>query len=238
MAITGITNNYDRYSDYMNTTEETTKTATSQNNADTGNKSSLLRQLQEKYSDFNISAGTFSQNQISSQSKGFQGVTISSAYLSKAGADEETAKKLDEMLSGVEDAYNWLKNAFKSEGLELVSCGYYIDENGNMGSWSVVEKKDSIFDGLIKQNEEAADRIKEKKEKDKEQKKIEEKKAEKKEQQEKREQQLKSVKDKVMVTASTDKEMVQKAKYALQGTDEKVKTKDEKALGNRIDYSI
>ena len=106
----------------------------------------LLSQLQDKYSNFDITAGTFSKNQISSSNKGFQGVMISPAYLSKAENDEATAKDLEEMLSGVESAYNWLKNACAKDGLKLVSCGYFIDENGNMGSYSVVEKKNSIFD--------------------------------------------------------------------------------------------
>ena len=136
------------------------------------------------------------------------------------------------MLSGVESAYNWLKNAFARDGLELVSCGYYIDENGKMGSYSVVEKKHSMFDGLAEQSEKNADRIKEKQEKAREQKKADEKKAE-----EKREQQVKSSKDKVVV-ASSNEELLKKAKEAANGTNEKVLTKEEKALGNNFDLSI
>lgn len=204
----------------------------------TENKSSLLNSLQDKYSNFSITGGTFSQNQVSSQSKGFQGVTISSAYLAKAESDEETAKELDEMLSGVESAQKWLENAFKRDGLELVSCGYYIDENGKMGSWSVVRKKDSMLDGLAKQSEESNNRIKQKQEKVREQKKADEKKAEKKEEEEKREQQIKSLREKTFVVASSNEELLDKAKEAVNGTNEKVLTKEEKALGNHFDYSI
>ena len=121
--------------------------------------------------------------------------TVHMPYLSKAENDEKTAKDLDEMLSGVESAYNWLKNAFARDGLELVSCGYYIDENGKMGSYSVVEKKHGMFDGLTEQSEKSANRIKEKQEKAREQKKADERKTEKKEAEEKREQQVKPSKD-------------------------------------------
>ncbi|GFI31601.1 hypothetical protein IMSAGC013_02998 [Lachnospiraceae bacterium] len=234
MAISGM-NTYNNAYENMYATkqkEETKETSAAQKKGDTENKGGLLNQLQDKYSNFDITAGTFSKGQVSSSSKGFQGVMISSAYLSKAENDEKTAQDLDEMLSGVESAYNWLKNAFARDGLELVSCGYYIDENGKMGSYSVVEKKHSIFDGLAEQSEKNADRIKEKQEKAREQKKADEKKAE-----EKREQQVKSSKDKVVV-ASSNEELLKKAKEAANGTNEKVLTKEEKALGNNFDLSI
>ena len=233
MAITGV-NTYNNAYENMYATkqkEETKETSAAQKKGDT--EGGLLNQLQDKYSNFDITAGTFSKGQVSSSSKGFQGVMISSAYLPKAENDEKTAQDLDEMLSGVESAYNWLKNAFARDGLELVSCGYYIDENGKMGSYSVVEKKHSMFDGLAEQSEKSADRIKEKQEKAREQKKADEKKAE-----EKREQQVKPSKDKVVVVASSNEELLKKAKDAANGANEKVLTREEKVLGNNFDLSI
>ncbi len=240
MAITGVNTYNNAYENVYATKQkdEAKETSAAQKRADTENKSSLLGQLQDKYSNFDIMAGTFSKSQVSSSSRGFQGVMISSAYLSKAENDEATAKDLDEMLSGVESAYNWLKNAFAKDGLELVSCGYYIDENGKMGSYSVVEKKHSMFDGLTEQNEKSADRIKEKQEKAREQKKADEKKAEKKEAEERQEQRVSSAKDKAVVVASSNEELLKKAKDAANGTNEKALTKEEKALGNNFDYSI
>ncbi len=240
MAITGVNTYNNAYENVYATKQkdEAKETSAAQKRADTENKSSLLGQLQDKYSNFDITAGTFSKSQVSSSSRGFQGVMISSAYLSKAENDEATAKDLDEMLSGVESAYNWLKNAFAKDGLELVSCGYYIDENGKMGSYSVVEKKHSMFDGLTEQSEKNADRIKEKQEKAWEQKKADEKKTEKKEAEERQEQRASSAKDKVVVVASSNEELLKKAKDVANGTNEKVLTKEEKALGNNFDYSI
>ncbi|MDE7332009.1 MAG: hypothetical protein K2O16_07155 [Lachnospiraceae bacterium] len=240
MAISGV-NTYNNVYENVYATkqkEETKETSAAQKKTDTENKGSLLSQLQDKYSNFDITAGTFSKNQVSSSSKGFQGVMVSSAYLSKAENDEATAKDLDEMLSGVESAYSWLKNAFAKDGLELVSCGYYIDENGNMGSYSAVEKKHSMFDGLTEQSEKNADRIKEKQEKAREQKKADEKKAEKKEAEEKQEQRVKFSKNKVVVVASSNEELLKKAKDAMDRTNEKMLTKEEKAVGNNFDYSI
>ncbi len=240
MAITGVNTYNNAYENVYATKQkdEAKETSAAQKRADTENKSSLLDQLQDKYSSFDITAGTFSKSQVSSSSRGFQGVMISSAYLSKAENDEATAKDLDEMLSGVESAYNWLKNAFAKDGLELVSCGFYIDENGKMGSYSVVEKKHSMFDGLTEQSEKNADRIKEKQEIVWEQKKADEKKAEKKEAEERQEQRVSSAKDKVVVVASSNEELLKKSKDIANGTNEKVLTKEEKALGNNFDYSI
>ena len=102
-----------------------------------------------------------------------------------------------------------------------------------MGSYSVVEKKHSMFDGLAEQSEKSADRIKEKQEKAREQKKADEKKAE-----EKREQQVKPSKDKVVVVASSNEELLKKAKDAANGANEKVLTREEKVLGNNFDLSI
>lgn len=237
MAITGVNAYNNAYENVYaaKQKDETKETSAAQKIADTENKSSLLGQLQDKYSNFDIRAGAFSKNQVSSSSRGFQGVMVSPAYLSKAENDEATAKDLDEMLSGAESAYNWLKNAFAKDGLELVSCGYCIDENGKMGSYSVVEKKHSMFDGLAEQNEKSADSIKEKQEKAQEQKKADEKKAEKKKAEEK---QVKSSKDKVVVVASSNEELLKKAKDAANGTNGKALAKEEKALGNNFDYSI
>lgn len=123
MAVTGVNTYGNAYESVYaaKQKEETNETSAAQK------KGNLLNQLQDKYSDFDITAGTFSKNKISSQSKGFQGVTINPAYLSKAENNEKTAKELDEILSGVESAQKWLENAFKRDGLELVSCGYFIN---------------------------------------------------------------------------------------------------------------
>lgn len=218
------------YSSYVAQSMAGNNAVSSAKKEDTENKSSLLSQLQDKYSTFGITEGTFSKNRISSQSKDFQGVMISSAYLAKAENNDKTAKELDEMLSGVEAAQKWKENAFKNDGLELISSGYYIDENGQMSSWSVVKKKDSIFDGLSEQSKKNADRIKEKQEKTQEQKKADEKKAE--------EKQVKTSKDNVFVVASSNEELLKKAIDVANGTNEKILTKEEKALGNNFDFSI
>lgn len=228
MAVTGISNYNNAYENiYAAKKEETKETSNAK-------KGSYLNQLQDKYSDFDITAGTFSKGQISSKNKGFQGVMVSSAYLAKAENDEKTAKDLDEMLSGVESAQKWLQNAFERDGLELVSCGYFIDDNGNMGSWSVVKKKNSMFDGLAEQSKKTVDRMKEKKAKEKQKKALEKKAEERKEEKE----QLKASKNEVVVVASSDKEMVKKAKNALLGENEQIKDKEKRAAGSNFDYSI
>lgn len=172
MAITSVTDYYSSYASYMNQSDKTRGESETEEKIE---KTSVLEQMKDKYSDFEVTVGTFSQSQISSKNKGFQGVMISSAYLAKAENDGKTAKDLDDMLSGVESAYNWLKNAFAKDGSELVSCGYYIDDKGNMGSYSVIKKKGSMFDGLQKQSDDMDKRIKEKREKKAQEKKDAEK---------------------------------------------------------------
>ncbi len=174
MSVTGV-------SSYTNMYAQSTAYASSNTNNEVNQskeEKSVLEQMQSKYSGFNITIGTFSKNQILSQGNGFQGVMISSAYLAKAESDEQTVKDLDEMLSGVETAYNWLKNALAQSGLEVVSCGYFIDDEGNMGSYSVVRKKDSMFDSLQKQSEDMERRAQESREKKAEEKKKAQRKTE------------------------------------------------------------
>lgn len=162
MAVTEVTNYYSSYADYGKQTDKTGRDSLSE---DKSGEKSVLEQMQNKYSDLKVTAGDFSQKQVPAQQKGFQGVAVSPVYLAKAENDEKTAKDLDQMLSGVESVQKWLRSAFKRDGLELAACGYYIDENGNMGSWSLVRKKGSMFDGLAEQSEKDADRVREKREK-------------------------------------------------------------------------
>ena len=203
-------------------------------------KKSYLERLQDKYSGFDISKGTFSQNQISSAQKGFKGVQISSAYLNKAENNDAEAKKLDEMLSGVEDAQKWLENACARDGLELVSNGFYIDDQGNMGSWSVVRNKKSMFEGLNNQVDKDADRIREQLEKKAKEKKEEEKVEKKKEEEEKAEKaEEKEINNQpVVVVANSTKELLQKAKETLNGDEMSILTPDEKKVGSLLDVSI
>lgn len=197
------------------------------------NKNGLLNSLQEKYSSFNITAGFFSKNQISSQGKGFQGVIINPSYLAKAENDPQAAKDLDEMLSGVESAQKWLQDAFARDGLELVSSGYYIDEKGNMSSWSVVNKKSSLFDGLAEQNAKNAEKIKEMK-------------AEKKEQQEELEEKHKASREE-KAKLKEKMEKVDKAKFGdkfkeaiviMKSDEHSAVVKEEKELGNTLDFTV
>lgn len=225
MAVTEVTNYDSFYADYGKQTDKTGRDSVS---ADKRGEKPVLEQMQDKYADFKVTAGDFSQKQVSAQRKGFQGVAVSRAYLAKAENDERTAKDLDQMLGGVESAQKWLRSAFKRDGMELVSCGYYIDENGNMGSWSLVRKKDSMLDGMAEQSEKDAGRIREKREKTKEQKKAEDKK----------EKQINLPKNEVFVMASSNRELLEKAKEAVMEKKEEMRTKEEKALGQSVDYRI
>ena len=77
MAVTEVTNSYHAYADYGNRMDKTG----SENKAEEEGKASALKQMQDKYFEFDVTAGDFSQNQVSAKSRGFQGVAVSPAYL-------------------------------------------------------------------------------------------------------------------------------------------------------------
>lgn len=157
-----VTELSDYYSPYTKYADQAGKSSNESKAEESNKENGILEQMRDKYPEFEISSGNFSQGRISAKNKGFQGVTVSPAYLAKAESNGRTAKDLEEMLGGVESAYNWLKNAFARDGLELVSCGYFIDDKGKMGSYSVVKKKDGMFEIIDRMNEEA-EKIREKK---------------------------------------------------------------------------
>lgn len=205
MAIAGVSDSYSTYASYANQTEK----ANSVNKTKDNKKTDTLEQLKERYPSFDIATGTVNQSSISSK-KGFQGVTINPAYLAKAENDEKEAQKLDEMLSGVETAQKWKEKVLGSKGLELISSGFFIDANGNMGSYSVVKSKNTMFDGIAKQAEDMNEKLKERKE----EKATEQKKAEK-------------LKEEKLLTKSEEKEF------------ELSKDKNMKiSIGNHVDFSI
>ena len=138
-------------------------------------RNGVLKSLQNKYSDIPLSLGQFTPNQASGARNGFQGVLISPIYLAKAEQSETEYAKLDEMLSGVSDAQKWLEGAFANDGLELVANGFYIDDKGNMGSWSAVRKKNDLLSEINIEMNKGAERINKQKAEKQEDKKSEEK---------------------------------------------------------------
>lgn len=110
-----------------------TKTDDATNTSSAG---SYLEQLKSKFTELNLSAGDYSGGTTGT---GVQGnVLISPKLIEKADNDPAVAAKLEEDLSGVADAEQWLKNQCAAQGMTLDACGIIIDEDGNMSSWSQV----------------------------------------------------------------------------------------------------
>jgi hypothetical protein len=141
--------------------------------AQTRSGSSYAQELQSKFPDLNLSTGEYSGGKTGS---GVQGnVLISPKYLEKAASDPQVAAELEESLSGIPDAEEWLKNQCEMNGMTLVASGTIIDEDGNMSGWSeTISSSGSPEDDAAEEKRVEKQREK----KDEEEKRAEEKQAE------------------------------------------------------------
>ena len=96
--------------------------------------------LREKYSDLKIKTGIY--NPGTAAGAGLGNVMIHPDYIKKASNDPQTAAELENTLNGIPAAETWLENMCKMNGMELISYGAVIDENGDMSSWSVTRTSD------------------------------------------------------------------------------------------------
>ncbi|MBD5474137.1 MAG: hypothetical protein HDR20_14965 [Lachnospiraceae bacterium] len=69
----------------------------------------------------------------------------------------ETAKEYTQRLKDVESATKWVDNFEKSMGYTAVCRHGYIDENGNLSSFTVVVRKDELNEKLRKEAQKNAE---------------------------------------------------------------------------------
>ncbi|MCM1055282.1 MAG: hypothetical protein NC394_07145 [Bacteroides sp.] len=147
------------------------KTAVGTSGASVG--MSYLQSLQKAYSGTLFMTGTVSYGQTYGNSSSIAFV-VNPSYVSKLGTDPEARSQFEE---SVEYLYNFSQN-FRAQqaanGWEVISEGWFCDENGNWGGWCAVRKTDEKS-FLQKMQEESDEIMKEKTEKRQELKKSEEK---------------------------------------------------------------
>lgn len=138
-----ISNNYDstRYVTTDNTQQKSDVASTANSSAaltsavdKSSSPDSYYQELCKNFDNLNITLGNSIQK--ASSVSGISNVQISPEYIKKASKDPEIAAELEKNVSEIPTAVNWLKNMCQANGMELLSCGTIIDENGNLSSWS------------------------------------------------------------------------------------------------------
>lgn len=101
----------------------------------TVSKEEYLNQLTKNYSNINIIEGNYRQGTMFG-AKGQSNIMISPVILNKMANDPEAAAKYEEIINGIPAAEKWLRAQCSSNGMKLLSCGFIVDENGDVSSYS------------------------------------------------------------------------------------------------------
>ena len=125
-------NNTQQASDVASTVDS--RVALTSDSDKVSSSGNYYQELCKKFNNLKIALGNGIQN--TSSVSGINNVQISPEYIKKAAADSEIAAELEKNVSEIPGAVNWLKNMCHTSGMELISCGTIIDENGNLSSWS------------------------------------------------------------------------------------------------------
>ena len=129
-----ISNNYSNYvSSYTNAADNKKKAT---ENSTT--KEEYLSELNKRHSSLNIMAGGVNRNYNSGNYPNKVDVMIAPSILVKMASDPKEAQKYEKMLSDIPMCEKWANSAIKSmTGNEVKYRQVWIDENGNMGSFSI-----------------------------------------------------------------------------------------------------
>lgn len=188
-----ISNNYSYYaSSYENTVDNkkrTTESSTTKETPETssttkktaakagsGEKTSneeYLSELNKRHSSLNIMAGGVNKNYNSGNYPNKVDVMIAPSILAKMASDPKEAQKYEKMLSDIPMCEKWANSAIKAmTGNEVKYRQVWIDENGNMGSFSISgpSENQQKMDAQRKENEKKAfeERLEKAREKSKE----------------------------------------------------------------------
>ncbi|SNS31664.1 hypothetical protein SAMN05446037_1007177 [Anaerovirgula multivorans] len=94
-----------------------------------------LKELKEKYPSLKFSTGY--SNAKGPSGTGLGNVVLHPNLLKKMASDPEFASKVENNIKYIPQGEAWLKNMLGSNGRKLVASGCFVDENGNVSSWSV-----------------------------------------------------------------------------------------------------
>lgn len=176
MSVMEISNNYNKYADsYTNniTSEHAESCAKEGVEVNKYDEQKFLSELNNKHPQLNIMSGKVNKNYRSGQYPNKVDVMIASNILAKMAQDPEADNKYGKMLADIPGCEKWANSMIKSmTGNEVKYRQVWIDENGNMGSFSISgpsEKHERIDkERKEKTQEDFEERLRKKREKSKE----------------------------------------------------------------------
>ena len=176
-----ISNNYSNYANsytnnYTNAADskkKTSESSTAKTTESSTTKEEYLSELNKRHSSLNIMAGGVNKNYSSGNYPNKVDVMIAPSILAKMVSDPKEAQKYEKMLSDIPMCEKWANSAIKGmTGNEVKYRQVWIDENGNMGSFSISgpSEKQQKMDAQRKENEKKAfeERLEKAREKSKE----------------------------------------------------------------------
>ncbi|SNT02252.1 hypothetical protein SAMN05446037_10345 [Anaerovirgula multivorans] len=139
----GINTNYSNYysSNLAGAQPQTAKTSQTKELESTYNKNKqmseqeYLKELQEKYPSLKLSTGYL--NTKGPSGTGLGNVVIHPNLLKKMAGDPEFASKVENNIKYIPQGEAWKKSMIESGGRKLVASGCFVDEDGNVSSWSI-----------------------------------------------------------------------------------------------------
>ena len=115
--------------------------------------------LNEKYSSLNIMAGSVNENYRGGSYPEKVDVMIAPSILKKMASDPKEAQKYERMLSNIPACERWANSTIKAmTGNEVTYRQVWIDDDGNMGSFSISEPSEAQkkWDAQRKEDEKKA----------------------------------------------------------------------------------
>lgn len=97
---------------------------------------SFIGEMEKQFSGTKFFVGTVSYGQTYGNSSGTNFV-VHPEFLSKLGTDEATRKQFEEDVNFLNDFSKQFRAQQLSRGREIISQGWFCDENGNWGGWTV-----------------------------------------------------------------------------------------------------
>ncbi|AZO95583.1 DUF6033 family protein [Halocella sp. SP3-1] len=130
----GINTNYSNY--YSSSLAGGNKTEEiSHNKKKPMSEKEYLKELQGNYPSLKMSIGYM--NNKGPSGTGLGNVVIHPDLLKKMADDPEFAAKVENNIKYIPQGEAWLKSMIEASGRKLVASGCFVDENGNVSSWSV-----------------------------------------------------------------------------------------------------
>lgn len=138
----GINTSYNNYycSSWERTQQQTAKAGeneefqSAKNGKTQMSAEDYIKKFREQYPRLKFSVGYDTKG---SGDTGLDNVVLHPKLLEKMAADPKFAAKVENNIKHIPQGEAWLKGMLAANGKKLVASGCFVDENGNVGTWSV-----------------------------------------------------------------------------------------------------